>query len=75
MLIGDAPLAPKLIRSWRSQIGYVAQDTFLLNDTVRANLLWYAQMLSEEEIVRVLPSWPPGEFVFGASGGDEDGFG
>jgi ATP-binding cassette, subfamily C, bacterial len=54
VLIGDAPLGPELLRSWRSQIGYVAQDTFLFNDTVRANLLWARPGADSEEVWRAL---------------------
>ncbi len=28
------------VRGWRDQIGYVAPDTFLFHDTIRANLKW-----------------------------------
>jgi ATP-binding cassette subfamily C protein len=28
------------VSSWRRLVGYVPQDTFLLHDTIRANLLW-----------------------------------
>src|SRR5215218_997069 len=54
VLIGDAPLSPELLQSWRSQIGYVAQDTFLFNDTVGANLLWARPDAGHEEIWRAL---------------------
>jgi ATP-binding cassette subfamily C protein len=36
--------------AWRDQIGYVAQDTFLFHDTVRANLLWAHPEATEAEI-------------------------
>jgi len=32
------PLGPEGVRGWRDQIGYVAPDTFLFHDTIRANL-------------------------------------
>jgi ATP-binding cassette subfamily C protein len=54
VLIGDAPLDPELLRSWRGQIGYVAQDTFLFNDTVAANLLWARPDAGYEEVWRAL---------------------
>jgi ATP-binding cassette, subfamily C, bacterial len=63
VLIGDAPLGPELLRSWRSQIGYVAQETFLFNDTVRANLLWARPDAGDEEIWQAL-ELAAGEFVF-----------
>ena len=54
ILIDEVPLGPERIRSWRDQIGYVAQDTFLFNDTVRANLLWARPEANDEEISRAL---------------------
>jgi len=54
VLIGDAPLGPGLLRSWRSRIGYVAQETFLFNDTVEANLLWARPDAGREEVWRAL---------------------
>lgn len=62
VLIDDAPLGPELLRSWRGQIGYVAQDTFLFNDTVRANLLWARPDAGDEEIWQAL-ELAAGEFV------------
>lgn len=39
---------------WRSQIGYVSQDTVLSHDTLRANLSWARRDVSEEEMWQVL---------------------
>lgn len=36
--IDGAALGPAQLRSWRDQIAYVPQETFLLSDTIRANL-------------------------------------
>jgi ATP-binding cassette subfamily C protein len=33
-------LGAELMRSWRRRVAYVAQDTMLFHDTIRANLLW-----------------------------------
>jgi ATP-binding cassette subfamily C protein len=49
--------------SWRSQIGYVAQDTFLFNDTVRNNLLLARSSASAEELKEVLDI-ASADFVF-----------
>jgi ATP-binding cassette, subfamily C, bacterial len=62
VLIDDAPLDPELLRSWRGQIGYVAQETFLFNDTVRTNLLWARPDAGDEEIWQAL-ELAAGEFV------------
>ena len=54
VLVDGEPLRPEGVRAWRDRIGYVAQDSFLFNDTVRANLLWACPEASEEEISRAL---------------------
>ena len=43
-------LADDDLRAWRRSIGYVPQDTFLLHDTVRANLLWARPAATETEM-------------------------
>jgi ATP-binding cassette subfamily C protein len=63
VLVDGKPLDPELLRSWRDQIGYVAQETFLFNDTVRANLLWAHPEADEEQIWQALELAAAGEFV------------
>jgi ATP-binding cassette subfamily C protein len=65
VLIDGSPLIPERIASWREQIGYVPQETFLFHDTIRANLLWAAPEASEEEIWRALRLAAAQEFVAG----------
>jgi ATP-binding cassette subfamily C protein len=63
VLVDGKLLSPELLRSWRGQIGYVAQETFLFNDTVRANLLWARPEADEEQIWQALELAAAGEFV------------
>ena len=63
ILVDGKQLVPELLKSWRGRIGYVAQDTFLFNDTVQANLIWARPDATEAEIVRAL-ELSAGEFVF-----------
>jgi ATP-binding cassette, subfamily C, bacterial len=63
ILIDDTALEAKLIKNWRDQIGYVAQDTFLFHDTVRANLLWARPEATEEEMWHALRLAAADEFV------------
>ena len=63
VLVDGVQLRPDLIRSWRTEIGYVAQDTFLFNDTVRANLLWAHPGATDKEISRALKLAAAEEFV------------
>jgi ATP-binding cassette, subfamily C, bacterial len=63
VLVDEVPLGPERVRSWRDQIGYVAQDTFLFHDTVRANLLWACPEANDEEIEQALRLAAAEEFV------------
>jgi ATP-binding cassette subfamily C protein len=71
VLVDGEPLSPELMRSWRDQIGYVSQETFLFNDTVRANLLWARPEASEKDIVRALELAAAKGFVLGLPQGLE----
>lgn len=51
------------IEAWRRQIGYVAQDTFLFHDTVRANLLWAAPDATEADLWQALDRAAAAAFV------------
>ncbi len=61
ILIDGKPLTDT--SSWRNQIGYVAQDTFLFNDTVKNNLLFADEDADDDEIWRALKSASAREFV------------
>jgi ATP-binding cassette subfamily C protein len=65
ILIDEKEFGPERMKAWREQIGYVPQDTFLFNDTARANLLWASPASSEEEINRSLRFAAAEEFVNG----------
>ncbi len=41
-------------KSWRKNIGYVSQDTFLLNDTIENNIRFYNNLLTKEDIIKVV---------------------
>ena len=63
VLIDNTELTPVAARSWRRHVGYVAQDTVLFHDTVRANLRW-AQPQASEEAMRAALGMAAAEFVF-----------
>lgn len=63
ILIDETQLKGENISSWRNQIGYVAQDTFLFNDTVRNNLLFAEEEAKEKDIWNTLKSASADEFV------------
>jgi len=63
------PLGPEGVRGWRDQIGYVAPDTFLFHDTIRANLKWARPDASEDEMLTALRQASAFDFVAGLSDG------
>jgi ATP-binding cassette, subfamily C, bacterial len=63
VLVDGAPVGPERRQSWREQIGYVAQDTFLFHDTIRANLLWAKPGAGDDEIRQALRAAAIEDFV------------
>jgi ATP-binding cassette subfamily C protein len=63
VLVDGAELMPQTARTWRRHVGYVAQDTVLFHDTVRANLRWAKPDASEQEMKEGL-SLAAADFVF-----------
>ena len=61
--IGSEPLDATRLSSWRSQIGYVAQDTYLFNDSVRANLAWAQPDATESAMRESLQHAAASDFV------------
>lgn len=50
ILVDEAPLAPDRVATWRERVAYVTQETFLLHDTIRDNLLWARPQATTEQI-------------------------
>ena len=63
VLIDDVPLDAERLHAWRGCIGYVAQETFLFNDTVRANLLWAHPGATDDELLTALRLAAADDFV------------
>jgi ATP-binding cassette subfamily C protein len=63
VLVDGVPITRQAGRAWRRQVGYVAQDTMLFHDTVRANMLWARPGASEDELREAL-TLAAAEFVF-----------
>ena len=63
------PLGPEGVRGWRDRIGYVAPDTFLFHDTIRANLKWARPNASEDEMLAALRQASVLDFVLGLKDG------
>lgn len=49
ILVDGKPL-PDNLRSWRNSIGYVPQDAFLFNASIKENLLWVCPDVTEENM-------------------------
>jgi len=54
IMIGDEPLGPATLSRWRRRLAYVAQDSYLINDSIRRNLTWGSDTRSEAEMWRAL---------------------
>jgi len=63
------PLGPEGVRGWRAQIGYVAPETFLFHDTIRANLKWARPDAGEDEMLAALRQAGAFDFVAGLKDG------
>lgn len=63
------PLGRDDVRGWRDHIGYVAPDTFLFHDTIRANLKWARADAGEDEMLAALRQASALDFVAGLKAG------
>ena len=54
VLVDGIPLDGALLGRWRRSVGYVPQDNFLFNDTIRANLLWAYPEAREDDFREAL---------------------
>ncbi len=63
VLVDGVAITQQAGRAWRRQVGYVAQDTMLFHDTVRANMLWARPGATEDDLREAL-TLAAAEFVF-----------
>ncbi|EKF86351.1 ABC transporter ATP-binding protein [Methanobacterium formicicum] len=59
----DGTVISDKINLWRDQIGYVAQETFLFNESIRFNLLLAHPDAGEDELIEVLKLSASYDFV------------
>src|SRR6202030_2591383 len=52
--VDGRPLHGATLVAWRRSVAYVLQDSFLFNDSVRANMLWARPDADEQDLQRVL---------------------
>jgi len=63
VLVDGRPLTDDDLPAWRRSIGYVPQESFLLHDTVRANLLWARPGATDDEIWKALERAAAADFL------------
>ena len=63
ILIDGKTLDKDVLFRWRKSIGYVAQESFLFNDTIRNNLLWTKPGATEKELWEALNKSSADEMV------------
>lgn len=61
--IDGKKISKKTLASWRNQIGYVAQETFLFNESIRFNLQLANPQATEEQLYEVLKQAAAYKFV------------
>mgnify|MGYP001575157539 CR=1 FL=1 len=61
--IDGIPFSQLDINSWRRKIGYVPQDAFLFNMSIKENLLWSNEAATDEEIAKVCAMANAAEFI------------
>ena len=62
--IDNISISQNVMKSWRDQIGYVAQDTFLFNETIKFNLLLSQPKALTKDIIEALKLASAYDFVF-----------
>lgn len=69
VMINDKPLEALDLQKWRGSIGFVPQEVFLFNDTIRENILMGRNQYEDAQIWQALEAAGAKEFVESQSGG------
>jgi len=54
IFVDNKPLDDELLPLWKSSIGYLPQDSFFIDGTLRENLVWDSREINDQEIWAVL---------------------
>ena len=54
VFVDGCPLEAGILTTWRQGLGYIPQDPFLFDDTIRNNLMWDRRKRTEEELWKAL---------------------
>jgi len=71
ILIDGKALSSLDINEWRRQIGYVPQEPLLLHDTIRQNITFGDEAVSEDDLIQALKDSGAWGFVSGRANGVE----
>lgn len=63
ILINGVSLGKLFLSQWRQDIGYVSQDIFLFNDTIRQNITLWNETLSEKELITAVQAAHLHDFI------------
>jgi ATP-binding cassette subfamily C protein len=64
ILVDDKPLNDDLLPLWKSTIGYLPQDSFFIDGTIRENLVWDSrEELTDDDIWEVLEKVNAGALI------------
>jgi len=75
ILVNNTDLRQLKLREWRAKIGYVSQDIYLFNGTLRENIALWNDQVSEEEIRRAAHLAQLQSFIAGLPDGYETSVG
>lgn len=62
--INQHPAGTLDLSHWRRQVGYVSQDIFLFNESIRQNLALWDETISEERIKQAVQEAQLSDFIF-----------
>ncbi len=51
IIVDDTPLGEINTKKWKHKIGYVSQDIFIVNDTIRNNITYYNPSIGDAEMI------------------------
>lgn len=69
LLLDGVPAESFTLEEWRTHIGYVSQDVFLLNSTIEDNIRFYNKALTNEDIERAAKQANIFDFIRGLPDG------
>ncbi|SDA84804.1 ATP-binding cassette, subfamily C [Janthinobacterium sp. 344] len=69
MTVDGIPITGESVHAWRRSVAYVPQDSFFLNASIRENLTWTAQSVTDATLLAALEQAQALDFVSRRPGG------